>query len=59
MPSLMITSAFEYRIAFLFEKWNETYQKYGEVNLAKEKAILCQKQLWSFWLSQKAERCGA
>jgi len=37
------TFALEYRINFLFEKWNKSYIRYDEVNLAEEKLILCQE----------------
>lgn len=37
----------ETRMDFLFEKWNEPYVWYGEVNLGKEKFIVGQEPLQS------------
>jgi len=55
----IITFALELKTAFLFEKWNKPYLKYGGVNLAKEKAVFGQEYLWNCWLCQLAERCVA
>jgi len=41
-----------------FEEWNQPYIRYGAVNTAEEKGDLAQEHIWSFWLCQKAERCG-
>ena len=44
------TFTLEYRLAFLFEEWNEPYLQYGEVNTAEEKVILCQEPCPTFYL---------
>lgn len=57
--NLVTSYALEDKTAFLFEKWSELYRWYSEVNLTKEKVVLSQENLWSFWSNQKAERFGA
>lgn len=48
----------ETRMDFLFEKWNEPYIRYGEVNLGKEKFIVGQEPLQSSLLCKLAGKGG-
>lgn len=59
MVSQVILIALESKIAFLSEKWKETYVRYGEVNLGGKKVILGQEPWQSFGLCPKAGQGGA
>lgn len=48
----------EARMDFLFEKWNELYRRYSEVNLGEEKFIVAQEPLRSSLLCKLAGKGG-
>jgi len=48
----------ETRMDFLFEKWNELYRWYSEVNLGEEKFIVAQEPLQSSLLCKLAGKGG-
>ncbi|OGL30405.1 hypothetical protein A3F37_00835 [Candidatus Saccharibacteria bacterium RIFCSPHIGHO2_12_FULL_41_12] len=54
----IIAFTLEALVAFLFEKCNELYMRYCEVNLAKEKVARVQESLQSSWLCQVAGKGG-
>lgn len=58
MNKLIMDAVLESRINFLFEKWNELYKRYSEVNIAKEKFIIDQEALRSSLLSKLAGKGG-
>ncbi len=44
---------------FIFEKWNESYKKYDEVNIGKEKFFIAREALQSKLLCNLAGKGGA